>query len=40
MDILSVSQGDKRFYSFLSQAYGLMADVDGVCIPRIVWRPC
>ncbi|KAJ7291061.1 ATP-NAD kinase-like domain-containing protein [Mycena rebaudengoi] len=28
LDICSVSQGDRRIYSFLSQAFGLMADLD------------
>lgn len=28
LDICSVTQGDTRIYSFLSQAFGLMADLD------------
>lgn len=28
LDVCSVTQGDRRTYSFISQAYGLMADVD------------
>ena len=28
MDVLSITQGSNRFYSFMTQAYGLMADVD------------
>lgn len=28
LDICSITQGDERYFSFLSQAYGLMADVD------------
>lgn len=28
LDICSVTQGRERYFSFLSQAYGLMADVD------------
>lgn len=29
MDVLSVTQGDKRYFSFLSLAFGLIADLDG-----------
>ena len=28
IDVCSVSQGDKRFFSTLTQALGLMADLD------------
>ncbi len=28
MDIFSMTQGDKRYMSFMSQALGLMADID------------
>lgn len=28
LDIGSITQQEKRFFTFLSQAYGLMADVD------------
>jgi len=28
IDVLSITQGDRRFYSFLTQAFGKMADVD------------
>lgn len=28
LDIGSITQQDRRFFTFLSQAYGLMADVD------------
>lgn len=27
-DICSITQGNERYFSFCSQAYGLMADVD------------
>jgi sphingosine kinase len=28
LDVCSVTQGDTRIHSFLSQAFGLMADLD------------
>lgn len=27
LDLCSISQGETRFYSFLSQAFGLIADI-------------
>ena len=28
LDLVSISQSGKRYFSFLSQAYGIMADID------------